>query len=108
MSRARLVRLALLVGGLGFMAVLFSCREMPSQSELDRAVFPGDIVSAPRVRVVLKKSSESVTLAIQVALVIGGAMVVGVLWALFAPAKKPKGEASRRTVSMDEPAPGEG
>jgi len=52
---------------------------------------------------------DPATLAIQVAVVVGGAMLVGVLWALFGPAKKPKGEPpSTKTVAMEEPAAGEG
>jgi len=65
MTRPRAVRLGLLVGGLGFMLLLFSCRELPT----DDGTFPGDIVSAPKVRVGVKvgpgaKGVASLTLAV--------------------------------------------
>lgn len=46
---------------------------------------------------------ETASLAIQVALIIGGAMLVGILWAMFGPAKKPKG-APPTTRSVEAPA----
>ena len=68
MSRPRVVRVVLLVGGLGFMLLLFSCM-MPSDDELARSRFPSDIVSAPRVRVGVRigpggRGVEQVTLAV--------------------------------------------
>ncbi len=50
---------------------------------------------------------DPVSLAIQVGLVIAAGVLVGVLWAMFGPAKKLKGDPPRH-VTMDEPAPGEG